>query len=97
MTATSADSRAVQQQRDNPVFADEERVEVTARLSGGQGMIAGVDEIGPHLVAGYRQPATGQRGHQSGCDGGLSVPGRRRGDDEAGKLGGYHSIPRWPF
>jgi hypothetical protein len=48
-------------------------------------------------MAGNGQAARGQRGHQSGCDGGLSVPGRRRGDDKAGKINGYHSIPRWPF
>jgi hypothetical protein len=90
-------SRAVQQQRDNAVFADQERVEVAARPPGGQSVIAGVNEIGSHLLAGDRQVARGQRGHQSGCDGGLSVPGRRRGDDKAGKINGYHSIPRWPF
>ena len=86
--------RAVLQQRNNPVFADEEWVEVAARPPGGHGVITGVDEIGSHLVAGDRQASSSQGGHQSGCNGGLSVPGRRRGDDEAGKVGDYHSIPR---
>ena len=79
-------SRAVQQQRDDAVFADEERVEVAARAAGGQGVVAGVDEVGSDLVAGYRHAARDQGGHQSGCDSGLSVPGRGRGDDEAGKM-----------
>ena len=79
------------------MLADQERVEVSARPTGGQGVIAGVDEVGPHLVAGYRQAARGQSGHQSSCNSGLSVAGCGRGDDDAGKLGGYHSMPRWPF
>src|SRR5690348_2292041 len=90
-------SGAMQQQRHDALFADQKWVEVAARPAGGQGVVAGIDEVGSHLVAGYRQAARDQGGHQSGCDSGLSVAGCGRGDDDAGKLRGYHSMPRWPF
>ena len=90
-------SCAVQQQRNDAVLADQERVQVAARPTGGQGVVAGVDEVGPHLVTGYRHAPSGQSGHQSGCHRGFSVARCRRGDDDAGEVGGYHSMPRWPF
>ena len=97
-TSAGADRGAVQQQRHQPVLADEERVEVAAGPAGGQRVVAGVDVVGADLVPAGSSPSAPQRGHQPGGDGGLAVPGGRRGDRPAGaRSTGHHSMPRWPF
>ena len=76
---------AVQQQRDEPLLADEVRVEVAAGAAGGERVVAGVDVVGADLVAGHVVAGAAQRRHQAGGDRRLAVPGRRGGDDEAGQ------------
>ena len=47
---------AVQEQRHDPVLADEVRVEVATGTPGGQRVVAGVDVVGPDLVPADAEP-----------------------------------------
>src|SRR5439155_23249618 len=60
------------------------RVEVAAGPPRREGVIAGVDEVGPDLGGGNTHAAARERGHQPGGDGGLADAGVRARDDEAG-------------
>ena len=76
--------RAVQQQRDDPLLADQVRVEVAARAAGGQGVVAGVDVVGADLVAarppGPRRAARpSARWRRSSCRGRMPGRGHHRG------------------
>ena len=88
----------VREQRDDPVRAAQERVQVPGRPPGGQRVVAGVDVVRADLVAGDREPGGAQRGHQPAGDGRLAAARGRGRDHEAGGTGGgYHSMPFCPF
>ena len=95
------DLGAVQQQGYQLVFSTEEGVEVASGSSGGQRVVAGVDEVRADLEAGRFQPVGPQRGQQPGGHGGLAVPRGGGGDHQArqpvnggGWGSGHHSMPR---
>ncbi len=56
---------AVQQQRGDPLLADEVRVQVAARAAGGDRVVARVDVVRTDLVAGDGVSAVAQGGHQA--------------------------------
>ena len=78
-------------QRTDQFLADQHRVEVAARPTGRQRVVAGVDVVRADLE--WRDPMTGlpQRTDQSRCHGGFSAARRRRGDHHGRS---HHSISR---
>jgi hypothetical protein len=60
------------------------RVEVARPVSGGQGVVAGIDEVRTHLRRPHLVPGRPQRGEQPGGDGRLAHPGMGAGDDDPG-------------
>jgi hypothetical protein len=91
---------AMQEQRHEPFLTHEVRVEVATRPSGGEGVIARVDVVGPHFVTRHGVAGSPQRRHQAGGDGRLAVAGRRSSDDESRQIAApprgkaHHSMPR---
>jgi hypothetical protein len=88
----SAKSSTVQEQRDEPLLADQVRVEVASGSSGGEGVVARVDVVGPDLVARHGAAGPSQRRHESSRDRRLAMAGGGRSDDDAGQA--HHSMPR---
>ena len=85
----------VGEHRHDLVLADQPRVEVAARASGRQRVVAGVDVVRADLVWRDGQAALAQRAEQPGGDRCLAVTAARGRDDDTRH--GYHSMPRWPF
>lgn len=82
MTATSAARAPWASRRRIRSDAGEPGVEVAARASGGEGVVAGVDVVGADLDGGDREAARPQRGHEADGDGRLAAarPGGRQGE-----------------
>ena len=70
------------------VGAAQPGVEVAGRAAGGQGVIAGIDEVGADLGRGRAVAGPAQGGDQPGRHGRLAHPGVGAGDDQAGTEGG---------
>jgi hypothetical protein len=85
--------RAAQEQRGDPLLADQPGVEVAARPPGRQTVVAGVDVVGADLVRGDGEPAGGERGDEPGGDRGLARVAARRGHHDP-RQRGHHSMPR---
>ena len=66
------------------------RVEVPAGSSGGQRVVAGVDEVGSDLRGRHPPPPPGERGHEAAGDGGLADPRVRAGDHQPRPERGGH-------
>ena len=89
-TATCAQASAIaEQRRDRSFHRNEYRFR--GGLPVGQGVVTGVDVVGPDLVPGNHQAPRAQRRHQPAGHGGLAAAGRRGGDNQA--RDGYRSIP----
>src|SRR5207237_974581 len=87
--------RTVREERPDQLRPDEYRVEVAPGPAAGQRVVPGVDVVRPDLEPGHPYPLGGEGGEQSGGDGGLAVPGCRRGDDDPRDV--YHSMPCCPL
>ncbi len=85
--------RAVQEQRRDQVRGGEPGVQVAAGAARRQGVVAGVDVVGTHLVRRDRETPGREGGHQPGRDRRLTGTGRGRGNDQAA----HHSMPFCPF
>ena len=86
---------AMQEQGRDTAGAAQGGVQVAGRAAGGQRVVARVDVVGAHLVAGHDQAGGAQGRHQPAGDRGLAAARGRGGDDQPGR--GYHSMPFWPF
>ena len=71
-------------QRRDPLGAAQPGVEVAGRPPTGQGVVAGIDEVGPDLGSRRPVPGVAQGGQEPGGDRGLSHPGVGAGYHQAG-------------
>ena len=65
--------RTVPVQRPDQILAHHDRVEVAARPAGGQRVVTRIDEVRTDLERCDAVAHLAQRGHQTGCNGGLSA------------------------
>ena len=80
---------AVQQQRHDPVRADQVGVEVAGRTPGRQCVIARIDVVRAYLVPTDLQSARSQCRHHPDRHGGLAVPGCGCGHHQPGRQGNH--------
>ena len=71
-------------QRPDGVEAAQPGVEVAGRASTGEGVVPGIDEVGPHLGRRRTVPGRPQRGQQTGGHRGLAGPGMGPGHHHSG-------------
>src|SRR5262249_18683376 len=84
--------------RCDPMLAADPRVEVAGGAPGGEGVVAGIDEVGADLGRGHARPTPAQRRHQPGGDRGLADARMRAGDDDARPEPGHqNSMPFLPL
>ena len=86
---------SAQEQRRDELGRGEPRVEVAARSTGGEFVVAGVDVVGAALGGGNGVTVRPQRAHEADRHGRLALA-RRRGGHHQPRLG-HHSMPFWPF
>src|SRR5262249_8107633 len=85
-------------ERRHPFLAADPRVEVARRPPGGEGVVAGVDEVGPDLRGRDAHPAPLQRRHQARRDRGRADAGARPGHGDAGPEPAHqNSMPFLPL